>query len=253
MRAPSERALSVLFEAHEILPSHQPEFRVFVVQLVEWLNTQANKSTSNRRQQVRTLKKAGAYLKKLHELMNACDGPMNDRALRNVGLKISQMIDPSWIARTKLRGAGSMGSLLTNPSFHGNSHEQWLFVEKARLDIVQSNAETILDILLKNIETAIAMTLTPVIHKPDRGGRTEKIERRYAIINLAEIFSWSGQRPTGAVGSRFSAFVEDFFQLTGWQSQMRGLDDAIPDAISRWKNLPKNGPGFSLAHSRRTG
>ena len=146
-----------------------------------------------------------------------------------------------------------MGSLLTNPSFHGNSHEQWLFVEKARLDIVQSNAETILDILLKNIETAIAMTLTPVIHKPDRGGRTEKIERRYAIINLAEIFSWSGQRPTGAVGSRFSAFVEDFFQLTGWQSQMRGLDDAIPDAISRWKNLPKNGPGFSLAHSRRTG
>lgn len=229
-----------LFKTHHIMPSNQAEFRGFVVELIEWLNAQANKSPPNRRQQVRTLKMAGAHLKKLHQLMIACEGQMNTRALRNIGFRISDLLDPIWIARTKLRGASSMGSLIATPSIHRNSHDARIFVQKARLDIVLSNASPIVSILLKELETAIEMTLAPVIHTPHRGGRTAKIERTYAIINLAEIFSRSGQKPTGAVGSKFSNFVEDFFEQTGWQSQIKGLDYAIPDAIARWKNLPKN-------------
>ena len=240
MQALSEPAFSEFCRAHHILPTQKTKVRDFMAQLMDWLNAQANKKSLTRRQQVRALEKAGTHVKKLRELLTGADGEMKTRALRKAGLSIGEMIDPTWIARTKLRGASSMTSLLADPSIHESTDEKRLFVHQAQLDIVQSNAGAIVGHLLVNIESGITTALASAIRTPGKGGRTAKIERTYAIINLAELFSQLGHKPTGAIGSKFSAFVEEYFELTGWQSQIKGLDDAIPDGIDRWKKLPKN-------------
>jgi hypothetical protein len=92
---------------------------------------------------------------------------------------------------------------------------------------------------LSLVENALTKTLSDMLLLPGaRGGQRPLVSRCYGLANLAKMWHELGRDPTSGANSEFFSFCELIFDAVGWP--IDGLQDAIPDAITLWRNLTGN-------------
>lgn len=105
----------------------------------------------------------------------------------------------------------------------------------ARVDFVEWRPTDTTVAILQEIQNSLRAALHEMSMLPGaRGGQKPINNRHYVLMNLAEIWSRLGLRPTGGATSRFVTFCESFFELIEWPTE--GLQHAVPRALRSWQD-----------------
>lgn len=238
-----------LCETYQIPSARRLDLRRHLDDLVEtfrdWI--EKDKLQPNRSADLDRLKAAKHHVKMAAERIDRL-GRSGRAALKAISPDLSPMLAARWILEKLPDNPYAPESTpisqnrdsLREPKRTALRSESY-FVEE---DTLQSRAQSVrhrpaetIHAVLKEIEKALDATLRTFALQPDaRGGRTPLKYRHWLIVNLIEISTIHGIKPSTGPRSKFAALCETVAELIGWPTE--GMISAIPKAIRTWRNLP---------------
>jgi hypothetical protein len=184
------------------------------------------------------VKKAAAQADKL--------GQSGRLAMRTISGSVAPMLSAKWLNEQFFdddfvpQKSPLPSSSGTRPPEHRPARTEEYFIEEnsleARFEFVQQRPEKTTRTVLKEIEKALARALRSFDLQPQSsGGREPLTYRKYLVMNLAEIWTFSRGKVSGSAGSDFTHFCGVVAESIGWPTD--GMESAVPKAIKDWRNL----------------
>jgi hypothetical protein len=232
----SQKQVSEICETFRISDRHAAQIKDFLDELVDYIDDWVSrKGTANRQRDHK-------HIENMRKQIDAAQGELRcleidgRLAVRSAAARLADILSGDWL-RYRFPGEApprpTLGGVRppTREPVRGSTD-----VTYSNYQFIRSQAPETLRALLRDLDAVFASALTSLASDPRvRGGQQPLTYRHNVLVNLCEIWDRIGGKVVVTLNSDFVNFCHYVVEDMGWPT--RGLDAAIPRAVSHWRNL----------------